>query len=60
MEKSLREYVNSNWEEDYTYKSEQMDMLIMDYLGMVGYEISTEDEKFLKENNLSIEDFMEE
>lgn len=32
----------------------------MDYLGMVGYEISTEDEKFLKENNLSIEDFMEE
>lgn len=56
---SLRSFIEENidYEKEHIFYNESFCNLTFDYLGSMGYEITKEDEKYLKECGYSVGDF---
>lgn len=59
MLKGLKQYIEDNigYDKDHQFYNESFCNLTFDYLGMTGYEITTQDKEYLEENGYTVENF---
>lgn len=59
---NLKSFIEENidYEKDHMFYNESFCNLVFDYLGSMGYEITKQDEEYLRANGYSVEDFEED